>query len=60
MLFLNQKKQELVKFEFNDYVCVIYMIGPSQSQAPKLNVPKKTKAFVEQAIRERENATCLS
>ena len=41
-------------------MCVIYMIGPSQSQAPKLNVPKKTKAFVEQAIRERENATCLS
>ena len=32
--------------------------GPPASQNQKLNVPKKTKLFVDQTMRERENATC--
>ena len=30
--------------------------GPPKGQLAKLNVPKKTKVFVDQTIRERENA----
>ena len=30
--------------------------GPPKGQLGKLNVPKKTKVFVDQTIRERENA----
>ena len=30
--------------------------GPPRGQLAKLNVPKKTKVFVDQTIRERENA----
>jgi Bardet-Biedl syndrome 1 protein len=30
--------------------------GPLQSQISKLNIPKKTKIFVDQTVRERENA----
>ena len=32
--------------------------GPPASQSQKLNVPKKTKLFVDQTMRERENAVC--
>lgn len=32
--------------------------GPPPSQNIKLNVPKKTKLFVDQAMRERENSVC--
>jgi Bardet-Biedl syndrome 1 protein len=32
--------------------------GPPPSQNQKLNVPKKTKLFVDQTMRERENAVC--
>lgn len=32
------------------------MAGPPASQHQKLNIPKKTKIFVDQTIRERENA----
>lgn len=31
--------------------------GPPAGQAQKLDVPKKTKLFVDQTIRERENGT---
>ena len=31
--------------------------GPPAAQALKLDVPKKTKLFVDQTIRERENGT---
>ena len=31
--------------------------GPPAAQNTKLNVPKKTKLFVDQTMRERENAT---
>ena len=31
--------------------------GPPPAQSTKLNVPKKTKIFVEQTQRERENST---
>ena len=34
--------------------------GPPPSQAHKLNVPKKTKVFVDQTMRERENGICKS
>ena len=30
--------------------------GPPKGQLAKLNVPKKTRVFVDQTIRERENA----
>lgn len=30
--------------------------GPPKTQMAKLNVPKKTKVFVDQTIRERESA----
>ena len=30
--------------------------GPPSAQNTKLNVPKKTKLFVDQTMRERENA----
>ena len=30
--------------------------GPPKGQLAKLNIPKKTKVFVDQTIRERENA----
>lgn len=36
----------------------MYLLGPLQSQLPKLNVPKKTKVFVDQTLRERDCATC--
>lgn len=29
--------------------------GPPKSQSIKLNIPKKTKVFVDQTVREREN-----
>ena len=29
--------------------------GPPKAQSVKLNVPKKTKVFVDQTVREREN-----
>ena len=32
--------------------------GPPVAQNTKLNVPKKTKLFVDQTMRERENAVC--
>lgn len=32
--------------------------GPSQAVAVKLNIPKKTKLFVDQTMRERENCVC--
>ena len=32
--------------------------GPQQSQLAKLDVPKKTKVFVDQTVREREHAIC--
>lgn len=32
--------------------------GPAQAQALKLNIPKKTKLFVDQTMRERENSVC--
>jgi Bardet-Biedl syndrome 1 protein len=31
-------------------------VGPPAAQNIKLNVPKKTKLFVDQTLRERENA----
>ena len=34
--------------------------GPPASQSQKLNVPKKTKLFVDQTMRERESAVCKS
>lgn len=34
--------------------------GPPSSQNTKLNVPKKTKLFVDQTMRERENAVSKS
>ena len=30
--------------------------GPPKAQMAKLNIPKKTKVFVDQTVRERENA----
>lgn len=30
--------------------------GPPKAQMEKLNIPKKTKVFVDQTVRERENA----
>ncbi|XP_076032639.1 Bardet-Biedl syndrome 1 isoform X2 [Oratosquilla oratoria] len=33
--------------------------GPSQVQALKLNIPKKTKLFVDQTMRERENSILM-
>ncbi|KXJ22583.1 Bardet-Biedl syndrome 1 protein [Exaiptasia diaphana] len=33
--------------------------GPPQAQSVKLNVPKKTKLFVDQTLRERESATSM-
>lgn len=30
--------------------------GPPKSQMEKLNIPKKTKVFVDQTVREKENA----
>ena len=35
-----------------------HISGPPASQSMKLNVPKKTKLFVDQTLRERENAVC--
>ena len=32
--------------------------GPPAAQSTKLNVPKKTKLFVDQTMREREHAVC--
>ena len=32
--------------------------GPPAAQNTKLNVPKKTKLFVDQTMREREHAVC--
>ena len=32
--------------------------GPPAAQNQKLNVPKKTKVFVDQTMRERENGIC--
>ena len=32
--------------------------GPPASQNIKLSIPKKTKLFVDQTLRERENAVC--
>lgn len=32
--------------------------GPPASQNQKLNVPKKTKVFVDQTMREREHGVC--
>ena len=32
--------------------------GPSQGLVVKLNIPKKTKLFVDQTMRERENCVC--
>lgn len=32
--------------------------GPPAAQNTKLNVPKKTKLFVDQTLRERDNAVC--
>ena len=34
--------------------------GPPAAQNIKLNVPKKTKLFVDQTLRERENAVGMS
>lgn len=34
------------------------MQGPAQVQSLKLNIPKKTKLFVDQTMRERENSVC--
>ena len=39
------------KFEERDLAA-----GPPAAQNVKLNVPKKTKLFVDQTLRERENA----
>ncbi|KAK8384168.1 hypothetical protein O3P69_009121 [Scylla paramamosain] len=33
--------------------------GPSQGQVVKLNIPKKTKLFVDQTMRERENCVLM-
>jgi Bardet-Biedl syndrome 1 protein len=33
--------------------------GPLLGQATKLNVPKRTKLFVDQTLRERENAVLM-
>ena len=33
--------------------------GPPLAQNSKLNVPKKTKVFVDQTMRERENGICM-
>ena len=33
--------------------------GPPPAQSVKLNIPKKTKLFVDQSLRERENATSM-
>lgn len=33
--------------------------GPPQAQSVRLNVPKKTKLYVDQTLRERENATAM-
>ena len=33
--------------------------GPPAAQSSKLNVPKKTKLFVDQTMREREHAVCM-
>jgi len=30
--------------------------GPPKAQLAKLNIPRKTKVFVDQTVRERENA----
>ena len=32
--------------------------GPPASQNQRLNVPKKTKLFVDQTMRERDNSVC--
>ena len=40
------------KFEINE------KDGQAPSNTVKLNIPKKTKLFVDQTMRERENAVC--
>ena len=32
--------------------------GPPEAQLKKLDIPKKTKLYVDQTTRERDNATC--
>ena len=32
--------------------------GPPDAQSKKLDIPKKTKLYVDQTTRERDNATC--
>ena len=34
------------------------MGGPPAAQSQRLNVPKKTKLFVDQTMRERESSVC--
>lgn len=33
--------------------------GPPEAQSKKLDIPKKTKLYVDQTTRERDNATCM-
>ena len=33
--------------------------GPPESQMKKLDIPKKTKLYVDQTTRERDNAICI-
>ncbi len=34
--------------------------GPPEAQSKKLDIPKKTKLYVDQTTRERDNATCMN
>ena len=34
------------------------IVGPPEAQMKKLDVPKKTKLYVDQTTRERDNALC--
>jgi len=33
------------------------LVGPPEAQSKKLDIPKKTKLYVDQTTRERDNAT---